>query len=78
MPFKPFPNEFGQRIFENVSLRAWQEWIQESPRYINTYRFDMQSAEGRAFLEGQMKVFFGFEGGEMAETAYEPRTPGKE
>jgi len=72
MPFKPFPNELGQKIYDNVSVKAWQEWISESPRYINTYRFDMQSPEGRTFLETQMKIFFGFEKGDMAETAYVP------
>lgn len=73
LPFKPFPNEFGQLLYENVSLQAWQMWIRESPRYINTYRLDLQSKEGREFLEKQMKIFFGFEQGELAETAFVPR-----
>jgi Fe-S cluster biosynthesis and repair protein YggX len=72
MPFKPFSNEFGQLIFDRVSMRAWQEWLQESPRYINTYGLDLQSAEGRDFLEKQMKIFFGFETGEQADTAWVP------
>lgn len=73
IPFKPFPTEFGQRIYDNVSMRAWQAWLQESPRYINTYRLDLQSQEGREFLEKQMKVFFGFEEGDLADTAWRPR-----
>ena len=70
IPFKPFPTPFGQELFDKVSMQAWQMWLQESPRYINTYRLDLQSAEGREFLEKQMKIFFGFEQGEMADTAY--------
>ncbi len=70
MPFKPFPNDLGQEIFDHVSLKAWQEWIAESPRYINTYRFDLQSEEGRSFLEKQMRIFFGFVEGDLAETAF--------
>lgn len=73
IPFKPFPTEFGQLLFEQVSLQAWQMWIRESPRYINTYRLDLQSKEGRDFLEKQMRIFFGFEAGELAETAFVPR-----
>jgi Fe-S cluster biosynthesis and repair protein YggX len=73
LPFKPFPNEFGQLLYENVSLQAWQMWIRESPRYINTYRLDLQSKEGRDFLEKQMRIFFGFDQGELAETAFVPR-----
>ena len=73
LPFKPFPNEFGQLLYDNISLQAWQMWIRESPRYINTYRLDLQSKEGRDFLEKQMRIFFGFEQGELAETAFVPR-----
>jgi Fe-S cluster biosynthesis and repair protein YggX len=72
LPFKPFPTELGQQIFDNVSLQAWQMWLAESPRYINTYRLDLQSPDGRAFLEKQMKLFYGFERGDMAETAWRP------
>jgi Fe-S cluster biosynthesis and repair protein YggX len=73
LPFKPFPSEFGQLIYDNVSIEAWQMWIRESPRYINTYRIDLQSQEGRDFLEKQMRIFFGFDDGEMADTAYVER-----
>lgn len=72
LPFKPLPTELGQKIFENVSMQAWQMWLTESPRYINTYRIDLQSAEGKAFLEKQMKIFFGFEQGENVDTAWTP------
>lgn len=73
LPFKPFPNELGQLIYDHVSMQAWQMWIRESPKLINTYRIDLQSKEGRDFLETQMKIFFGFEQGELAETAFTPR-----
>ncbi len=72
LPFRPFQNDFGQLLYERVSLKAWQEWLRESPRYINTYRIDLQSDEGKAFMEKQMRLFFQFEEGEMAETAWRP------
>ena len=77
MPFKPFPNDFGQLLYENISLQAWQMWLQESPRYINTYRIDLQSEQGQEFLRTQMKIFFGFEQGEMADPAWVPTPPGE-
>ncbi|WAS95966.1 oxidative damage protection protein [Nannocystis punicea] len=73
LPFKPFPNEFGQLLYDNISLQAWQMWIRESPKFINTYRLDLQSKEGRDFLEKQMRIFFGFEAGDLADTAFVPR-----
>jgi Fe-S cluster biosynthesis and repair protein YggX len=72
MPFKPFPNDLGQLLYDNVSLQAWQMWLQESPRYINTYRVDLQSEQGQEFLRQQMRIFFGFEEGDMAQTAFTP------
>ena len=78
MPFKPFPNDFGQLLYEHVSMEAWQMWLQESPRYINTYRVDLQSAQGQEFLRTQMRIFFGFDDGEMADTAWIPEEQKKE
>jgi Fe-S cluster biosynthesis and repair protein YggX len=72
MPFKPFTDEFGQLLYDNVSMQAWQMWLRESPRYINTYGIDLNTEEGRTFLRQQMKVFFGFEQGEQVQTAWRP------
>jgi len=76
IPFKPLPSEFGQFIFDNISMKAWQMWLQESPRLINTYRPDLQTQEGREFLENQMRLFFELEDGAMAETAWRPPDAG--
>ena len=78
LPFKPFPNEFGQQLYDRVSLEAWQMWLRESPRYINTYNWDLQSESGRAALQEQMKRFFGFVEGEMLDTAWRPAEGGAE
>jgi Fe-S cluster biosynthesis and repair protein YggX len=72
LAFKPFPDEFGQELYDQVSQEAWQMWIRESPRLINTWRIDMSSKQGRDFLRQQMRIFFGFEAGEMAQTAWRP------
>ena len=74
LPFKPFPNEFGDRIYNEVSMDAWQMWLRESPRYINTYRFDLQNPEHQAQLQGIMKTFFGFEDGSLPDTAWQAPT----
>ena len=72
MPFRPFPDEFGKELYENISLQAWQMWLRESPRYINTYGWDLQSKEGKAALIQQMRIFFGFEEGAQLGTAWTP------
>ncbi len=72
LPFKPFTDDLGQQIYENVSMEAWQMWLRESPRYVNTYGLDLQTEKGRTFLRDQMKIFFGFEEGQAADTAWVP------
>ncbi len=66
----PFPTEFGTYIFENVSAEAWDLWITESVRYINTYRPNLASREGTEFMLKQLRIWLGTEEGEMAKTAW--------
>ena len=76
IPFKPFKDDLGQLLYDNVSLQAWQMWLRESPRYVNTYGIDLQSAQGQEFMRQQMRVFFGFEEGDLANTAWRPPEQG--
>jgi Fe-S cluster biosynthesis and repair protein YggX len=68
----PFPNEVGQMVFEKVSKEAWDMWLQESVRYINTYRVDLSSREGTDFMMKQLKIWLGMEEGDLAATAWTP------
>ncbi|MCL2450665.1 MAG: oxidative damage protection protein [Polyangiaceae bacterium] len=68
----PYRNELGQRIFDEVSKEAWQSWLQDSVRFINTYRVDLASSEGQKFMLKQCAIYFGFEAGEQAQTAWTP------
>ena len=68
----PYRNALGQKIFEEVSKQAWDAWLQESVRLINTYRVDLASPQGQKFMMDQTAVYFGFEEGELAATAWVP------
>jgi Fe-S cluster biosynthesis and repair protein YggX len=70
----PFPNELGQFIYEKVSKEAWDMWLQESVRYINTYRVDLSSREGTEFMFKQLRIWLGLEEGHLAATAWTPPT----
>lgn len=69
----PYKNELGKRIYEEVSKEAWDQWLKDSVKYINTYRLDLASADGQKFMLKQAAVYFGFEEGDLAPTAYVPR-----
>ena len=60
IPYKPFDNELGQRIYDGVSAEAWRMWIEHSKMIVNEYRVDLASAAGqRLMLEQAEKYFFG-------------------
>jgi Fe-S cluster biosynthesis and repair protein YggX len=73
----PFPNDLGKWVFENVSKEAWDMWLQESVRFINTYRVDLSSREGTEFMVKQLKIWLGQEEGDLAATAWTPPKEGE-
>ncbi len=71
----PYPGDLGQRIYENVSKAAWQEWLEHQTRLINEYRLVLADPKARAFLAEEMEKYF-FGGGELAQTGYVPPSDG--
>ncbi len=69
----PYKNALGQRIYEEVSKEAWDMWVKDSVKYINTYRVDLTSAAGQKFMFEQCAVYFGLKEGALAETAFTPK-----
>lgn len=60
MPFKPFQNELGQRIYDSISMEAWRLWLEHSKMIVNEYRVDLTSPAGhKRLLEEAEKFFFG-------------------
>jgi Fe-S cluster biosynthesis and repair protein YggX len=76
LPKPPYKNELGKRIYDEVSKEAWDMWIRDSVKYINTYRVDLTSAEGQKFMFDQAEVYFGFKEGKLADTAFVAAQPG--
>ena len=67
----PYPGELGQRIFDNISKEAWQQWMGQQTILINEYRINVIDPKGREFLEEQMEKFF-FAGGVDTPDAFTP------
>ena len=62
-----YPGDLGQRIFDNVSKEAWQEWMKHQTILINEHRISVIDPKGREFLEKEMEKFFFGEGSETPE-----------
>jgi len=71
----PFPGTKGQDIYDNVSRKAWQEWLQHQTLLINEKHLNVMDPRARAFLDEQRDRFFNNENVEQAE-GYTP--PSKE
>ena len=63
----PFPGPAGQRIFETVSKRAWDEWLAVQTRLINEKHLNMMEPEARKYLSEQREKFLAGEDAEDAE-----------
>ena len=68
-------NEYDTQVKElqeKVSKQAWDLWLKESVKYINTYRVDLSSREGTEFMLKQLRIWLGMDDGELAKTAWTP------
>ena len=71
LEYAPYPGELGRRIYENVSLQAWQQWLAHQTMLINEYRLTPIEPKARKFLEDEMEKFF-FGGGSSRPEGYTP------
>ncbi len=71
LDYAPYPGELGQRIYDNVSKQAWQQWLGHQTMLINEYRLTPIEPEARQFLTAEMEKFF-FGGGSAAPKEYVP------
>jgi Fe-S cluster biosynthesis and repair protein YggX len=63
---RPFDNHpLGQRIFDHVSKRAWQMWIDQMKMIMNEYRLNLGKREHQEFLLKQMEEYFFGEGASL-------------
>jgi Fe-S cluster biosynthesis and repair protein YggX len=67
-----YPGELGQKIFDNVSKEAWQQWLGHQTILLNEYRLSPINPKDRKFLEEQMDQFFFGKGADVPE-AFNPK-----
>lgn len=54
----PFPGTLGQKIYENISKQAWENWFMLQTQLINEYHLDMHLEESRDFMLKNMENYF--------------------
>ncbi len=63
----PYPGAKGQDIYDNVSKRAWQDWMAHQTMLINEKHLNMMDMTSRAYLKEQMDKFFSGDDYDAAE-----------
>ena len=65
----PYPGELGQRIYDNISQEAWQQWLERSVIIINEYQINSADIANQELFEKHMVGFLFNEGqfGQMPE-----------
>lgn len=58
----PWPGELGQRIYENISAEAWNEWLQRLQMIVNENQLSTADPESIALIERHMLGFLFKEG----------------
>lgn len=53
----PFAGEIGQKIYNEISKEAWQQWLNHQTMLINEYRLNMMDLKARSFLREEMQKF---------------------
>jgi Fe-S cluster biosynthesis and repair protein YggX len=68
----PFDSDFGQKIFQNVSQAAWNEWVERQKMLLNEYRLQPWTPQAQQFLVEQMESFFFADGGAVPKEFVPP------
>ncbi len=53
----PLPGEKGEYILNNVSQKAWMDWLNHQTMLINEKRLVLSNIEDRKYLKEQMDKF---------------------
>jgi len=67
MDFPPFPGALGERIFQIVSKKAWQAWLEQQKMLVNENRLNLADPEARKYLKEQTENYFFGDGADSAQ-----------
>ena len=63
----PYPGPKGKKIYEQVSKKAWEEWLTHQTRLINEQRLQLLEPKTQAYLQEQLEKFLNNEEFAQAE-----------
>lgn len=73
----PYPGPVGERVYETISKKAWQDWLNHQTMLINEKHLNMMDASARDYLKQEMEKYFSGEEYDKAEGYVPPSEKGE-
>ena len=58
----PFDTELGNKVYEQISQKAWDQWMEYCKMLLNEYRLNPARKQDQEVIVRQMEQFFFGEG----------------
>jgi Fe-S cluster biosynthesis and repair protein YggX len=55
IPYRPFPNDLGQRLVDQICNVCWAEWLKLQQQLINHYGLNLRDQSAKDFLYAQLE-----------------------
>jgi Fe-S cluster biosynthesis and repair protein YggX len=52
------PGPLGEKIYQQISKKAWSMWVEHQTILINEYRLSLIDPKARQFLQEEMQNYF--------------------
>ncbi len=69
----PFDTELGKKVYEQISQKAWDQWMEYCKMLLNEYRLNPARKQDQEVIVRQMEQFF-FGEGAAPPAQYTPPT----
>jgi Fe-S cluster biosynthesis and repair protein YggX len=57
VPYRPFQNDLGKRILDEICNVCWSEWLKFQQQLINHYGLNVREPQAKAFLTTELSKF---------------------
>ncbi|MBK8014305.1 MAG: oxidative damage protection protein [Deltaproteobacteria bacterium] len=64
---RPFPGPLGERVFREISAKAWDPWVEHQKMLVNEYRIRADDPAAMQLLIDQCEKFFFGDGTQLPE-----------
>lgn len=54
----PYPGELGKKIYENISKRAWKDWMEYQTKLVNELKLKMFEPAAQETIKKHAEEFF--------------------